>query len=154
MILLYIETLVYIFFLFQVLFSHTCPGANVKKLFTAVIYNCLQDDRVFVPSKLLQSSLIYGRPEPTRVKDLLGASLEGRFLALPKNVILDWIGLRGTSTIWLRTFVKYGRKKFCNNGPRFQYFKSFLTLSQNKLVRLSKSSLFSLVSFLGQWLET
>ncbi len=58
---------------------------------------------MFVPGKPLHPSLMFaGKLEPTqvtRVKQLSGAPLEGRPLALPTNIRLGWRDLPGTKTL-------------------------------------------------------
>ncbi len=59
------------------------PGANVIKLFTAVIYEA----RVFVPSKIFQPSMMFVvKQKPTLLKNLSDAPLYGRLTALPTNI--------------------------------------------------------------------
>jgi hypothetical protein len=55
--------------------------------------------RIF-PDKPFQSSLMFaGKTEPTQVKHLSNAPLQGSLLASPQNIRLDWKGLPGTNTI-------------------------------------------------------
>jgi hypothetical protein len=42
------------------------------------------------------------RPKPTWMSHLSGAPLQGRFLALPTSVWLDWKGLQGANTLAYR----------------------------------------------------
>ncbi len=56
-------------------------------------------------------------PQPTRLKHLSGAPLQGRLLALPTNTRLCWIGLPGINTSLLRKSVNYGRIKFHHIKP-------------------------------------
>jgi hypothetical protein len=54
----------------------------------------------FVPGKPFQPSLMFAiSSEHTRVKNLSGSALNGRILASPTNIRLDWKGFLETSII-------------------------------------------------------
>jgi hypothetical protein len=58
------------------------------------------------------------RPEPTRTRQISGAQLLGRLLALPKNIRMGWKKLAGDKhSSSLLNLVNYGRKKFYEMGP-------------------------------------
>ncbi len=61
-----------------------------------------------------QSDILWVRPEPTRVKNLSGAPLQGRLLASPTNIRLGW---KGKHFSLLRKSVNYGRKSFIVQVP-------------------------------------
>ncbi len=63
--------------------------------------------------------LLLAMPKPTRVEHLSGDPSQGRLLALPANIRLDWKSLQGAKhpIFVIQTFVNYGRKKFYNIWP-------------------------------------
>jgi len=58
----------------------------------------------------------------------------GRLLAFLINIGQEWKGLPGTNTSLLRIFVKYGRKKFYNIGPREQCYKTLFVRNLGNFV--------------------
>jgi hypothetical protein len=91
------------------------PGPNAIKNFTFVIY-----EYSFVTGEPFQPSLMF-----VRKGGAYPSGAHKRSGALPTNIRLSWKGLPGKNSSLLRTFVNYGRKKFCNIGPWRQFIKYF-----------------------------
>ncbi len=92
---------------------------------------------MILPPLVFPGQMLASKLEPTHVKDLLGAPLLFRFLAL---LIKNWNRLKRPAmekhSSILQTFVKYGRKKFYTIGTGANVIKlycMYLTNFCNKL---------------------
>jgi hypothetical protein len=61
--------------------------------------------------------MFVSKAKATYVKHILGASLYGRLLALPKYIRLSWKGLPGTNALTYYKYSKITDKKPHNAGP-------------------------------------
>ncbi len=101
------------------------PGVNLIKLFTAVIYKCLQLAREVVHGKPFQSCLLFaGKPRSLPYSNAIQRFFN-RVSSCFTNRHQTWLerlALDKHSSL-LRKFVNYGRKKFYNIGPWCQSYK-------------------------------
>ncbi len=93
----------------------TCSGANITKLFTAVIYECSEKARVFLHDGPFQPSLTFASnavayPQEATFRCLFRVSSWPYLQTLEKAV--------NKHSSFLRAFVNYSHKKICNIGPR------------------------------------
>jgi hypothetical protein len=79
---------------------------------------CSKLERFSMASLSSLVECLFVKQEPTPLKNLSGAPLEGRLLALPTNNRLGWIGLPWTNTLAYYEILKIMEKKFYNIGPR------------------------------------
>ncbi len=98
------------------------PGANVIKLFTAVIYDFRNKLMCFVPGKPFQPSLMF--VDMARSLHQSGFTQVGSDLARKHQTKLEKL-VRDQHNSLLRKFGKYSSRKFYNIGPLGQCYKSF-----------------------------